>query len=130
MRVITGEDLPPDGDNLVGMMVRDQPVMVKQSDKVRAVGALIALVAAETMDVARAAAKAVDVTYEVLRGVFTPKDALAPNAPVIHPERLANPEDPNYPQDPSRPNLVHHQHIHKGADINSEADLDAFLSWA
>jgi CO/xanthine dehydrogenase Mo-binding subunit/aerobic-type carbon monoxide dehydrogenase small subunit (CoxS/CutS family) len=130
VRVITGDDLPADGDNKVGMLVRDQPVIVKQSDKVRAVGDLIALVAADTMDIARLAVAAVEVEYEVLPGVFTAQEALAPGAPVIHPERLLDPEDPNYPQDPSQPNLVHHQHIHKGGDINSEADLDNFLAWA
>jgi CO/xanthine dehydrogenase Mo-binding subunit len=52
--------------------------------RVRHQGEPIALIAAETLEQARAAADAVDVEYERLPGVFTPDDALEPGAPLVH----------------------------------------------
>lgn len=47
------------------------------------VGDVVAIVAAETPELVRKAAKAVFVEYEELPGIFTIEDALAPNAPHI-----------------------------------------------
>ena len=52
--------------------------------RVRHQGEPVALIAAETLDQARAAAAAVAVEYAPLPGVFTPEDALAPGAPLVH----------------------------------------------
>src|SRR5437899_12130063 len=52
--------------------------------RVRHQGEPVALVAAETLEQARAAAEAVDVEYEALPGVFSPEAALAPDAPPVH----------------------------------------------
>src|SRR2546428_9201463 len=52
--------------------------------RVRHQGEPVALVAAETLEQARAAAEAIDVEYEPLPGVFSPEAALAPGAPRVH----------------------------------------------
>src|SRR5207245_10612927 len=56
---------------------------VLAQDRVRHQGEPVALVAAETLEQARAAAEAIDVEYEPLPGVFGPEAALAPDAPRV-----------------------------------------------
>ncbi len=80
--VLTAEDVP--GDNVYGPMVRDAQVMAM--DKVRFIGEPVAVVFAQTDELAVAARKACRVEYRPLPGVFTPEQALAPDAPRIHPE--------------------------------------------
>jgi CO/xanthine dehydrogenase Mo-binding subunit len=46
----------------------------------------VALVAAETRQVAEEALKLIEVDYTLLPAVYDPKEALQPNAPVLHPE--------------------------------------------
>ena len=55
-------------------------------DKVRFVGDRVAAVAAETIEVARAACRLVEVDYEVLDPVLSVEDATATGAPVVHDE--------------------------------------------
>jgi CO/xanthine dehydrogenase Mo-binding subunit len=57
---------------------------VLAEDRVRHQGEPVALVAAETLEQARAAADALDVDYEPLPGVFDPAAALEPGAPAVH----------------------------------------------
>lgn len=54
-------------------------------DKVRFVGDRVAAVAAETLQIAREAINLIKVEYKKLPTVFNPKEALEPNAPLIHP---------------------------------------------
>lgn len=76
--VVTGRTL----DIRFGPMIKDQPFLAV--DKVRFVGEPVAAVAADTEGQALAAAAAVEVAYEDLPAVFDTKDALAPEAPLIH----------------------------------------------
>lgn len=69
-------------------------------DRVRFHGQRVAVVVAETVSAARRAAELVHIDYEVLPAVLDPRDALAPGAPVIHPE-----EDSRQIADPAR-NLI------------------------
>jgi CO/xanthine dehydrogenase Mo-binding subunit len=66
----------------------DQPVLC--ADRVRFAGDKVAVVAAETNDAAEAAARLVAVTYEDLPAVTDPRDALAPDAPLVHETRGSN----------------------------------------
>jgi len=59
---------------------------VSLDNKVRFVGDRVAVVAAETPEIARAAVKLIDVDYEVLPVVLDPREAGKPGAPVIHDE--------------------------------------------
>jgi xanthine dehydrogenase molybdenum-binding subunit len=56
-------------------------------DMVRYVGDKVAMVAAETEELAEEALEYIDVEYEVLPGVFDMEEAMKPDAPVVHPER-------------------------------------------
>lgn len=55
-------------------------------DKVKHAGDGVAMVVAETKEIAADAAEAINVKYEVFKAVTNPKEALAPNAPLVHDE--------------------------------------------
>ncbi len=78
--VLTAKDIP--GENRFGLAIMDQPVLAQ--DKVRMMGDTVALVAAETLDQAEAAALAIKVKYQELPGVFSVEQALAEGAPLVH----------------------------------------------
>ncbi len=59
---------------------------VSLDSKVRHVGDRVAIVAAETQEQVQQALELIKVEYEILPAVFTPEDALAEGAPVIHDE--------------------------------------------
>jgi nicotinate dehydrogenase large molybdopterin subunit len=78
--VFTHQDIP--GTNRVGARNKDQSVLC--DDRVRCVGDPVALVAAETPAAAEKAAALIRVDYEDLPGIFSPEEALAPEAVKIH----------------------------------------------
>ena len=55
-------------------------------DKVKHAGDGVAMVVAETKEIAADAAEAIDVKYEVFKAVTNPREALAPGAPLVHDE--------------------------------------------
>ena len=59
---------------------------VSLDNKVRHVGDRVAVVAADTPEIAREALALIEVDYEPLPAVFEPRWAMAPGAPVIHDE--------------------------------------------
>ena len=59
---------------------------VSLDSKVRYCGDRVAIVAAESPDIAREALKLIDVDYEILPAVFDAAQAMQPGAPVIHDE--------------------------------------------
>lgn len=79
--VLTAEDVPHNGH---GVLFRDQEVFI--SEHVRMSGDPVAAVGAETMEIAREAAKLIAVDYEVLPGIFDPEEAMKPDAPPLHPD--------------------------------------------
>jgi selenium-dependent xanthine dehydrogenase len=82
VRVLTAADVP--GRRFLGTIVRDWPVFVAVGEITRCVGDVLALVVADSQRHARAAATAVQVTYEVLEPVTTPDQALDAAAPTLH----------------------------------------------
>ena len=60
----------------------DAPVLAK--DRVRYAGEPIALLAAETLDIAEHALRLIEIEYEQLPGVFDPLEAMKPGAPVVY----------------------------------------------
>ena len=78
--VLTHEDVP--GPNRYGVAVLDQRVLAQ--GKVRSIGDAVALVAAESEELAEAAIERIVVDYEPLPGVFTIEAALAPDAPLVN----------------------------------------------
>ena len=78
--VLTADDVP--GARTHGTIRADWPTLCW--DRVRYTGDALALVAAETEAIAEHALSLVDVDYEPLRGVFSPQEARAPDAPLVH----------------------------------------------
>ena len=78
--VLTHEDVP--GPNRYGVAVLDQRVLAQ--DKVRSFADAVAIVAADSEEIAREAVERIVVDYEPLPGVFTIEDALAPDAPRVN----------------------------------------------
>src|SRR5579859_4868149 len=80
--ILTGADLPPYAR--FGRRLQDWPVLAVE--RVRFIGDRVAAVAAETRQAAEEAAALVQVDYEELRVVSSPEEALAGDAPVLHPD--------------------------------------------
>ncbi len=78
--VLTGDDVA--GTNLVGILRRDQPAIVK--DHVRSVGDIVAVIFADSEVIAEQAREALQVEYEPLPAIFSPQEAMLPDAPMIH----------------------------------------------
>ena len=78
--VLTAKDIP--GVNRYGIAFQDQYALAE--DRVRYVGEPVALVAAETEEIAKDAIKAIRVRYRELPVIMNPHQALAEGAPLIH----------------------------------------------
>jgi len=84
VRVLTARDVPV---NEYGIIIQDQPVLVGVGDKVRWLGDRIAIVVAESEKVADEARRLVEVEYDLLPVVSDPREAMKPDAPLVHEER-------------------------------------------
>lgn len=87
--VLTAADVPHNAvvehaSGGLGELTVEQPVLA--SDRVRYVGEPIAVVAAVDAETAAEAADLVEIEYEPLPGVFSPEEALADGAPLVHDE--------------------------------------------
>ncbi len=79
--VLTASDIP--GPNLIGVLPPlDQPLLA--SDEIRYAGESVALIIAETAQIARYAANLVSVSIDPYDPILTVDEALAPNARKIH----------------------------------------------
>jgi len=99
--VLTSKDIP--GVNRYGIAFQDQYALAE--DKVRYIGDPVALVAAESEEIAKDAVKAIRVKYRPLPVITSPREALAEGAPKIH----------------EKGNLLMHTKIRKG-DIRKGFD--------
>jgi CO/xanthine dehydrogenase Mo-binding subunit len=106
--VLTAADVPY---NAFGLIDHDQPVLC--GDKVRFEGDKVALVVAESAEVAEAAASLVQVEYEELPAVTDPRAAMAAEAPLVH-EALGT-------------NILLHRPIRKGDVSRGFAEADVVL---
>ncbi|HEY5348857.1 MAG TPA: xanthine dehydrogenase family protein molybdopterin-binding subunit [Candidatus Lustribacter sp.] len=82
--VLAGADI---GEHFFGRRLCDWPVLA--IDRVRFIGQYVVAVAADTAEIAAAAAATIGVDYEELPALFDPESALRADAPVLHehPER-------------------------------------------
>ncbi len=81
--VLTHKDVP--GENIHGLVYADWPALA--ADKVRYMGDPVAVVAAETADIAAEALGLIEVEYEPLPVVGDPEFARSPEAARVHEER-------------------------------------------
>lgn len=85
LAVLTADDVPL---NEYGLILPDQEVLCgRVGGVVRSVIDQVLLVVAETEAQAAAALDLIDIGYEDLPGVYSIDEALAANAPLVHPER-------------------------------------------
>ena len=106
--IITGQDV----SILTGVTLQDRPILAME--KVRYYGEAIALVVADSEDIAEKACEAILVEYEDLPVINSVIDALKPNAPLVHDNQtmyLAETEDV-YPVENS--NIASSYKIRKG----------------
>ncbi len=80
--VLTYEDIP--GFNGFGIVVPDQPVLCE--DVVRTTSDAVALVAAETEEIAEEALDLIEIDYEPLQAVTDTEFALSDDSPKLHPD--------------------------------------------
>ena len=116
--VLTGSDVKP---LRLGRRLQDWPLLAWET--VRFVGDPVAAVAAETLEIAEAAAALVAVEYEELPALTDALDALKPGAPVLHPDASDYRYLGGERQPTDHPNLqgqVRHEH----------GDVDAALAAA
>ncbi len=94
--VLTARDVPRNTlwTDVPGQTTEVGPLRAKlhvlAEDRVRYQGEPVALVAAESEEAAEEALRAIEVDYEPLPGVFDPVEALAPDAPLVHPDSGSN----------------------------------------
>jgi CO/xanthine dehydrogenase Mo-binding subunit len=93
LAIYTAKDVP---NNEYGLIVSDQPVLCgpgsnkPYSDRVRCLADQVALVIAETEEIATQAKDLIKVVYEDLKSVFDPREAMRSSDPLLHPERDSN----------------------------------------
>ena len=102
VKVLTSKDVP--GKNIFGVIDADQPIFCDEI--VRYVGDTLALVVGETPEQVQAALDAIEAEIEPLPVISSIDEALAPDAPVLHP-RLKQVY-------PDQPNVLKHFHVSKG----------------
>jgi len=117
--VITGADV---GERFIGCTLKDWPVLAY--GEVRFVGEYVAAVAADTREIADAAAAAIDVEYDELPGAFDPEAVIAADAPLFHPDdaKFAYTFPGGRPARP-HPNM-------QGYDLVVKGDVEAALAHA
>ncbi len=94
--VFTAADIP--GQNKVGHLKKDWDTLIAVGDITHYLGDAICLVAAETPEILEQAKALVRVDYEVLPMVHSPREAMLPDAPLVH----------------RSGNLLAHKHIQRG----------------
>lgn len=105
--VITGDHCP----KRIGHALADQYPLAR--DKVRYWGEPVAVIVADSLNIADAATELVNIEYDPLPVVLHPRQAVHPDAPLIHEEL------PNYYHDPlihsiEGTNIAHHYRLIRG----------------
>jgi CO/xanthine dehydrogenase Mo-binding subunit/aerobic-type carbon monoxide dehydrogenase small subunit (CoxS/CutS family) len=80
--VLTAQDIP--GEHNHGLVIFDWPALVGVGERIRYQGDAIAIVAAETQEIALEAVSAIEVQVEELPVVSDPVQARQPDAPLLH----------------------------------------------
>jgi selenium-dependent xanthine dehydrogenase len=82
IHILKADDIP--GTRNTGLIVNDWPMFIGICEETRYVGDAIAIVIAETQEIARESAKLIDVEYDILKPLTDMEKALLPDAPQIH----------------------------------------------
>jgi xanthine dehydrogenase molybdenum-binding subunit len=107
--VLTAEDIP--GEHNHGLVIYDWPVMVGVGERVRYVGDAIALVAAETQEIAEQASALIETEFDLQPIITNPVQARQEGVPQIH----------------EKGNLLKHIKVRKGDMERGFAESDVIL---
>lgn len=80
--VLLAKDVP--GERYLGHIMHDWPAMIAAGEETRYVGDSLALVAATSRKIAKEVLDLIEVEYEELKPMLSPKEAMAEGAPQIH----------------------------------------------
>jgi selenium-dependent xanthine dehydrogenase len=107
--VLTAEDIP--GEPKHGLVIFDWPAIIGVGERIRYVGDTIAIVAAETPEIAEHAAELIQAEYELLPVISNPVQALQEDQPKLH----------------ENGNLLKHIKVRKGNMETGFGDADVIL---
>ena len=107
--VLTAEDIP--GEHNHGLVVYDWPAIVGLNERVRYVGDSVAIVAAETQEIAEQAVRLIEAEFELQPVVSNPVQARQPESPSLH----------------ESGNLLKHIKVRKGNMEQGFADADVIM---
>jgi selenium-dependent xanthine dehydrogenase len=107
--VLTAEDIPAEHNH--GLVIYDWPVMVGIGERVRYVGDALAIVAAQTQEIAAQALDLIQVEFELLPVITDPVQARQAGVPQLH----------------DKGNLLKHIKVRKGDMDAGFADADVIL---
>ncbi|WP_141937119.1 xanthine dehydrogenase family protein molybdopterin-binding subunit [Bradyrhizobium sp. UNPA324] len=122
--VLTGDDVASFG--CWGVVLKDRPIIA--IDRVRYVGEPVAVVIAETIEIAENAAELVNVEYDELPRATTIQEAIMDNAPLIH-ERHENLEDFYFKGGarPTQNSNVFHTYRNSVGDVDAAEAAAAYI---
>lgn len=122
--VLVGEDVASFG--CWGVVLKDRPILAIH--RVRYVGEPVAVVIAETTEIAENAAELVDVEYDELPRATTIQQAITDNAPLIH-ERHENLEDFYFKGGarPTQNSNVFHTYRNNVGDVDAAEAAAAYI---
>jgi selenium-dependent xanthine dehydrogenase len=107
--VLTAADIP--GNHYHGLVIPDWPSLVGEGEQIRYVGDSVAIVAADTRQIATQALELIEVEYELLPVVSDPVQAHQTEAPLVH----------------QSGNLLKHIKVAKGSMSAGFAEADVIL---
>jgi CO/xanthine dehydrogenase Mo-binding subunit/aerobic-type carbon monoxide dehydrogenase small subunit (CoxS/CutS family) len=107
--ILTAEDLP--GEKNHGLVITDWPILVGVGERVRTVGDALAIIAAETRQIASQALDLIEVEFELLPVISNPVQAREPDTLQLHPNG----------------NQLKHIKVRKGDVEKGFADADILL---
>ncbi len=106
--VLTGDDL----NLLLGLYMQDKPILAR--GEVRYQGEPVVAVAADTLEIARAACALIEVNYEVQAPVLDPRVAMTPAASLVHEDLHTYHYMKGVFAPKAHSNIAHHQKIRVG----------------
>jgi len=107
--VLTAEDIPAEHNH--GLVIYDWPVMVGVGERIRYVGDALAIVAAETQDIAEQASALIEAEFDLQPVITNPVQARQEGQPQLHPNG----------------NLLKHIKVRKGDMDKGFAEADVIL---
>src|SRR5687767_4356044 len=109
LAVLTAEDIP--GEHNHGLVIYDWPVMVGVGERIRYVGDAIAIIAAETQEIAQQASALIEADFDLQPVITNPVQARQDGVPQIH----------------EKGNLLKHIKVRKGDMEKGFAESDVIL---